>query len=142
MKTCIKCSQLLPLDKFYTHPQMKDGHLRVCKECTRKDVAARIARVKQNPQWVEKERARAREKAHRRWQAGFRPRQRKLQKYDAKRRVNKIVDNAIRRGALTRLPCQICGASRVHAHHPDYSKPLEVVWLCPVHHGEQHRKAA
>lgn len=26
----------------------------------------------------------------------------------------------------------------VQAHHPDYSKPLEVRWLCPKHHAAQH----
>ena len=27
-------------------------------------------------------------------------------------------------------------------HHEDYSKPLEVMWLCKKHHGERHRKYA
>lgn len=48
---------------------------------------------------------------------------------------------AVRRGVITRGPCEVCGdASDVEAHHDDYSKPLEVRWLCTKHHGEQHRK--
>ena len=26
-----------------------------------------------------------------------------------------------------------------HRHHPDYSKPMEIVWLCPLHHKAVHR---
>ena len=32
-KICKKCGKELPLDEFYKHPQMKDGHVNVCKEC-------------------------------------------------------------------------------------------------------------
>ena len=45
---------------------------------------------------------------------------------------------AIRRGKLSKGPCAVCSAANVHGHHPDYSKPLEVVWLCPVHHRVVH----
>lgn len=31
-------------------------------------------------------------------------------------------------------PCEICGSKDAQAHHPDYSKPLKVVWLCLKHH--------
>ncbi len=46
------------------------------------------------------------------------------------------------RNAARQLPrqgCEICGEG-AHAHHEDYSKPLEVVWLCPRHHGERHQR--
>lgn len=43
----------------------------------------------------------------------------------------------IKRGKITKLPCQICGAS-AEAHHEDYDKPLEVIWLCRLHHLELH----
>jgi len=50
------------------------------------------------------------------------------------------VKTAIRQGKLTRQPCRDCGTSeRVQAHHEDYAKPLDVVWLCPKHHREAHR---
>lgn len=37
-------------------------------------------------------------------------------------------------------PCEVCGDKKTHRHHPDYSKPLEVVFLCRKHHGLVHRK--
>lgn len=50
------------------------------------------------------------------------------------------VRNAINTGKLTRLPCRTCGEIKSQAHHEDYSKPLEVAWLCAKHHMELHRR--
>jgi hypothetical protein len=58
-----------------------------------------------------------------------------------------IVQKAINVGYLMPRPCEVCGTftfdnrgrRKVHAHHPDYSKPLEVMWLCHLHHVEWHR---
>ena len=41
---------------------------------------------------------------------------------------------------MKRLPCEVCGERKTHAHHDDYSKPLEVKWLCKKHHDEHHRE--
>ncbi len=38
-------------------------------------------------------------------------------------------------------PCRNCGSNDVHAHHTDYSKPLQVFWLCRKHHVLVHRIA-
>lgn len=35
-----------------------------------------------------------------------------------------------RRGLLKKEPCEICGDKNTEKHHHDYSKPLEVNWLC------------
>lgn len=48
------------------------------------------------------------------------------------------VGNAVRDGKLQRQPCAVCGASKTHGHHDDYSKPLEVTWLCARHHKLLH----
>ena len=34
--------------------------------------------------------------------------------------------------------CERCGAKQPFAHHPDHSKPLEVIWLCGSCHNEEH----
>lgn len=49
------------------------------------------------------------------------------------------VSNALRDGKLTRQPCEVCGLGKAHGHHDDYARPLEVRWLCSVHHAEYHR---
>jgi len=48
---------------------------------------------------------------------------------------HKIYNKALKNGILIRKPCQICGKNKsIHGHHPDHSKPLEVIWLCKSHH--------
>lgn len=60
------------------------------------------------------------------------------------RRAHALVAEALRTGRLRRGKCH-CGSLRVEAHHPDYSKPLEVEWVCRKHHRAIHaeqRRAA
>lgn len=57
-----------------------------------------------------------------------------------KRAAHKAVEQAILRGALTRMPCVRCGAQKAEAHHDDYSKPIEVTWLCRSHHVARHKE--
>jgi len=49
------------------------------------------------------------------------------------------------RGKLRQKPCRHCGESRTERHHPDYARPLYVIWLCrPCHlklHANKRRRA-
>lgn len=69
------------------------------------------------------------------------------QRFPEKRRAHRRVYLAIQKGILIKPDhCSKCGATgRIEGSHDDYSKPLEVVWLCPRCHGERdvelgHRK--
>ena len=131
VKTCFKCGKTLPLDEFYVHPQMKDGHLNKCKVCTRKDV--RVNRQKNIEYYREYDVKR------------FKTQQRKasVKKYFGSYHI-KHHDKCISRGKFHRAllthkiekqPCEICGTTKnVQGHHEDYSKPLDVIWLCFKHH--------
>lgn len=44
--------------------------------------------------------------------------------------AHSAVGNAVRDGKLHKKPCLMCGAEKVVGHHVDYSKPLDVIWLC------------
>lgn len=62
------------------------------------------------------------------------------EKYAKQRKASRDVTNAVRDGRLIRQPCEVCGADKVEGHHLDYDKTLEVIWLCPTHHREAHRR--
>lgn len=55
-----------------------------------------------------------------------------------KEEVRRITAKAIKKGIITRQPCQVCGIEKVDAHHEDYTKPLDVLWLCRLHHMQHH----
>ena len=59
-------------------------------------------------------------------------------KYRFKRLAKDAVNNAVRSGKLIKMPCVKCGSIKSQGHHPDYNKPLEVIWLCHEHHHEIH----
>jgi len=67
---------------------------------------------------------------------------RMLKEESQKTKARQAVRNAIYWKGLKRKSCETCGDPKTHAHHKDYSKPLEVNWLCPTHHGERHQKYA
>lgn len=146
-KTCFKCHKTLPLEAFYKHSAMADGHLNKCKECTKADVkehrnnnlekVREYDRLRGNlPHRVE-----ARE-IYRKTIAFYESHRKSLKKYSEnnphKKFATTLVGNSIRDGKLKRLPCFICGEEKTEAHHPDYSMPLDVVWMCKKHHSETH----
>lgn len=53
-------------------------------------------------------------------------------------RAHQLVAKAKQNGELVPQPCARCGATPFGAHHEDYSKPLEVVWLCKKCHVARH----
>ena len=57
-----------------------------------------------------------------------------------KHRAHVVVLCAFRNGSLIRQPCSVCDNPFGHAHHEDYSKPLEIVWLCRQCHTKRHQE--
>ncbi len=57
-----------------------------------------------------------------------------------KRRTRDIVYESIKKGEMGKPnSCSLCHiAGEVHAHHEDYTKPLEVIWLCRSCHKRVH----
>ena len=135
-KECFKCKTVKPLEDFYKHPQMPDGRVNKCKECNKKDVTANreknIERIREydRERGKNKERVLATVETTRAWRAE-----------DKRRTVaHNAVARALRSGALERIPCIRCGEVKSLAHHEDYDKPLEVMWLCQPCHKQRHKE--
>jgi ribosomal protein S27AE len=135
-KRCSMCGEVKPLDGFYRKPRRSDGRDSRCKACHNAYVEKR-----RDPEQVrERKRAydRGRPEALRRKGNAYRA------KHPEKVHAGHVLRRAVREGRIVRPnECEACDASGlVHAHHPDYSKPLEVRWLCPRCHSAEHRSAA
>jgi hypothetical protein len=110
---------------------MADGHLGKCKDCTKLDM--RVDRHTK-PRVREYDKARSNQPQRvalavrmvREWRAA----------YPERVKAQTAANNALRDGRLVRVTlCQGCRLQRrVEMHHPDYARPLLVVWLCkPCH---------
>jgi len=134
MKQCFKCGEVKDLSCFYKHKQMKDGHLGKCKDCTRKDVQTnRKNNIEYYREYDRNRRSRTKKETKKAY------RLRKPAAYAARNQVN----NYLRDGKISKPDrCESCGNSheRLHAHHHDYSKPLDIAWLCPPCHFDWHQK--
>ena len=149
MKQCSTCSEVKPLSEYHVCSTTLDGRRGKCKDCIKayyrvrnssqatkesdaavravykKTKESRAARKKYNE--TEKGRASQRESA-------------KNQRLLCSERIEAYsrVKTAVANGSLVRLPCWVCGEAKVEGHHPTYSMPLDVVWLCKKHHDQLH----
>jgi len=148
-KPCIKCLIEKPLEAFHRHHRMADGHLNTCKECA-------CAYVRQhrvdNPDYYKTYEKERRDLPHRialraeyaQTPEGRESHRRSKDKWKVEHpnqlKAHTTVNNALRDGRLIRQPCWVCG-KQAQAHHPDYDRPLDVVWLCSLHHKQAHALA-
>lgn len=62
-------------------------------------------------------------------------------RYPERVEARDLVNRAVREGKLKRANCSVCDAANAHAHHEDYSKPFEIIWLCRRCHRKLHEDA-
>lgn len=140
---CKKCGEAKPLADFYARSAR-------CKPCAKSAATAnRLARLDyykaydrhraNRPDRVELRKRYQQTDAFKNSHAKATTKYRVT--HEARRAAQVAVGNALRSGHLQRLPCFVCGAANSEAHHPDYSAPLAVTWLCDMHHKETHKLA-
>lgn len=147
-KICRECGIDQPIENFYVHNRMGDGHLNKCKACVKSRVKVHYQDNIESIREYDRKRASLPHRVKARYdysktEKGRESRKKTLNKakelYPTKAFARYTTSNAIRDGKLIRQPCIICGG-KAEAHHPDYSKPLEVIWLCNFHHRMEHKK--
>jgi len=146
MRVCTQCGETKDETEFYLTKKGKPAAL--CKECAkcraRINYRRHIDRYKayersrtMNPERVALRNAyKTTPNGKARLRAGSRA---YIERNPLKRSAHVLVGNAIRAGKLIRKPCEVCGSESAQAHHDDYSKPLDVRWLCTIHHAEWHK---
>lgn len=118
MFTCKKCNFTKPIADFSVSKKGLLSHYTTCKVCKNayqrqysKSKAGKEVQVKAD--------------------------QARKEKFAHKRSARSKTFTAIKNGTIQVLPCLICG-DKAEAHHHDYSRPLDVMWLCKTHHRETH----
>lgn len=148
MKVCTICNTEKAVIEFYRHSMTADGHYPWCKDCHKE--RCRQNRKSDVKAYREKQRKRAqtdigKEIANRAYKKALTSgkhtqrtsnwRAKNPEKYKAHLEVKKALYN----GLLNKVGCIVCGKD-AQAHHEDYAKPLEVMWLCKTHHAEHHMR--
>lgn len=133
---CFKCDLIKNLSDFYKHKGMTNGHLGICKDCVkeRQRIRAKTDKGKES----EKKRNSKPERIKR---IGITSKNWRKNNPEKEKAYSKLW-NEIKRGRIQRKTiCEECGSNnKIHAHHEDYSKPLDVIWLCVPCHGKRHPK--
>lgn len=134
-KPCRICKETKPIDDFYKHPKAADGHEGRCKLCARANVAAaRAANIEHHREY---DRKRFSEPERR---AAVYARSRTYRtRQPLKAAAHTAVGHAVSAGRLIRKPCEQCAKPKAEAHHDDYTKPLDVRWLCKLCHERWHQ---
>lgn len=154
MKKCYRCKLEKPTDEFYKCAGRKDGLQTKCKDCNREVFKA----WRRSESGGDKHRAWSR--ARNATPEGRRRNTENVRRYRAtdkgrittkihnlvwqannagKAETHRQFKNAKKRGEIVPQPCEKCGNPRAHGHHDDYARPLDVRWLCHLHHTEHHR---
>lgn len=118
-RRCSQCREVKPLESFNSCKTDRYGKSYYCIPCGR----SRIKSWRENNKGLylslQRKYDKGRQKSHAR-----RVSQSAVRK----------VQRAIKSGFLIKNPCVICGELKTYAHHDDYSKPLQVIWICQSHH--------
>jgi len=127
-RACTKCGETKPIEKFSKAKKGLYGRRSTCKECDKKYLSeyrqtekGKVLYKKCDAKYFRSEKGLANKKRY-------------TEKNELQVKARAILNNAVRDGRLKKQTCAICKDENSEAHHKDYTKPLEVVWLCKTHH--------
>lgn len=151
MKKCVKCGQEKKITAYGKNKASKDGLHYACKECV--NAASRAYFESHREQVLQKNkekgaevRARFAEKHGAEYLNAY---QRDYYKHNPSRQRRAYaygqLAQALAKGTVIKShKCEMCSVEegngmKIEAHHKDYLKPLEVMWLCKKCHGKVHQ---
>lgn len=140
-KVCDECREMKPLSEFNRAAKEADGRQRRCRACFSRYNAERYARDRERFKTAVKQYKEANPAEV------FATRLKIWTRNPSRHNCYRLVDAALKAGEITKPEwCCICGVRDedagghgLHKHHFDYSKPLDIVWLCTKCHGQIHK---
>jgi len=136
MKECKDCKSEKPLNDFNRNGKYRASY---CKDCHYKRymkwvITNRKINIKNCKKW--------RQENKEKWSKILRTQYKKQHKLDPhKLNSRSALQYAVTtRRVIKRNSCEICHNGPTHGHHEDYSKPLEVIWLCQNCHKSLHQQ--
>lgn len=134
-KTCTKCFTEKPVGVFCKKSSAKDKLDPWCPDCKKKSMkkwlenGGRLIKAISQEKWSHSDHGR---KIKNLW--------RKQNRWKNRLKINarNRVWNLILSGKLSKKPCSKCPDKMGEAHHTDYTRPLEIIWLCRKCHNKEH----
>jgi hypothetical protein len=144
-KQCTICKSFRTRDSFCSYYKSKDGLNDRCRDCIKERDKIRWDKLRSDEEWhkeyLKKLLVRGEEDRLQGKKTKYNPEwSSKYVKDPIKSKARQIMSNAITSGRLVPEPCVVCGEEKTEGHHEDYSRPLDIIWLCRTHHKEIHRK--
>lgn len=163
MKRCRDCKKSLSLALFNKDASKKDGRSGQCKKCqslwhkkyyerNRKKLIAKRMQYYEKNKPLEKFKSSLYQRKNRKrctdnskkWairnpQKNKEIIKRRTENSVFERRARKLHNYHVNKGNIDREACCICGKKKAEAHHSDYNKPLDAMWMCKTHHAAWHR---
>ncbi len=158
-KTCSTCKEIKSIACFYKQPKGLYGRTGSCKECRKKTSNNWAEKNKDRKNLLERERKRDRKQYCEKWRKEnpnyfkeYYKQNREIrlecnrrfwennpERYESWKIYQRARSNRI---LINPGQCQMCGTKemKIQAHHFDYSKPLEVCWVCIECHKDVHRR--
>lgn len=125
MRKCSNCKRELELTQnFYKDKSHSKNHVYRCKDC---QVIMRFRNQTHRIKWNHEHRESLNKAV-----ANY------MLRNPEKKKAWSIWRRAVSSGKIVKQACVICADPIAQGHHKDYSKPLEVVWLCRRHHKDAH----
>ena len=146
--TCKVCGVTSDVAEFYT------GVTNRCKECHKKKVKenreekSEYYKSYDAKRFQEDPKVKERHKIYQKTEAGKSAmkagRDKWVSQSPEKRAAHVILGNAVRNSMILKPDfCSKCGkkevSRKIHAHHHDYTKPVDVTWLCAQCHKDEHK---
>lgn len=147
MKTCSRCKEEKSLSLYRKNKSKVDGYDYMCKKCrNRYDREWRKGKGKvkyytYHRKYESTSKYKNKKKKYRR-KPEVMERQRVRVKEDYKKYPEKMKARHLASRLSSPTNCERCKKKnkKLHKHHYDYSKPLDVIFLCTICHGFVHRK--